>query len=150
MPNIGASGSDLRFPISAITRDHGDSPALCLRHSAHDPPGGSRFVESKDSTPIRPTGDRPVKSPFFCFSASNLAQFFSFFLISTVRPAEGCNLRKSRGAQFAALQTVIVSERRSRERSRSRSEFGWSADRWLLTAKFSKNLVVHTLRRSSS
>jgi hypothetical protein len=85
--------------MSAMTRDYGDFAAFCLHPSAHDPPGGSRFVANKDSTAIRPNGDRTVESLFSVFQPSNPAQFQPDFFVLTVRSAEG---RKGRSCWLIA------------------------------------------------
>jgi hypothetical protein len=86
--------------MSAMTRDYGDSAALCLRPSASDPPRGSRFVEIKDANAIRPNGDRPVET-LFSFSAVQFGtQFQPDFFVFTVRSAEGRNATEPRGAQM--------------------------------------------------
>jgi hypothetical protein len=67
--------------------------------------------EKTDSTGRSPDG----RSPFFAFFRASIAINFSLASPITVRSAEGRKLKKPRGATIAALQTVIVSERRSRE-----------------------------------
>ena len=66
--------------------------------------------EKTDSTGRSPDG----RSPFFTYFRAPIALNLSLVPL-TVRPAEGRKLKKPRGATIAALQTVIVSERRSRE-----------------------------------
>jgi len=100
-----------------VTRftDHPIFAALCLRPSATDPTPLGVLLKAK----AQPQFERPFKrlsTPlFYVFQASNRGQFPACFLAFTVRSAEGRNFKKPRGVMIAAPQTVIVSERRSRE-----------------------------------
>jgi hypothetical protein len=68
--------------------------------------------EKTDSTGRSPDG----RIPFFTFFRALIALNRRLLCRSPLfRPAEGRKLKKPRGATIAALQTVIVSERRSRE-----------------------------------
>jgi hypothetical protein len=95
------------------------------------------LLKTKAKVPFDRAVDRTVEAFFCLFQRSNLAQFQPDFSVFTVRSAEGrkCEspARKTgvpdkpvaglAGWKFAALQTVIVSERRSLprvERSKAR------------------------------
>jgi hypothetical protein len=47
------------------------------------------FVENKSQTPIRPSGDRAVETPYLYFSAFQLSPIRPSFPVFTVRSAEG-------------------------------------------------------------
>ena len=75
------------FPMTRDVGDSGDRRATrasplpaSFSHRPHPP---RRFVENKGSTPIRPSGDRPVEAPFLSFSAVQSASisacFFRFY-----------------------------------------------------------------------
>jgi hypothetical protein len=67
--------------------------------------------EKTDSTGRSPDG----RSPFFAFFRAPIAINFSLASPSLSDRQRVAKLKKPRGATIAALQTVIVSERRSRE-----------------------------------
>jgi hypothetical protein len=96
-------------------------PSACvLQPTTH--PGVGALLQTKAQLPF----DRPVtersKTIFYLFQRSNPAQFRLCFLCFTVRSAEGRKLKKPRDAMIAAPQTVIVSERRSRESNDLKSD----------------------------
>jgi hypothetical protein len=75
-----------------------------------------RFVANKRRSSIRPNGDRTVEAPFSRFSR---AQSCCLDILFASRPTSVrqrvTNSKSCAALKTAALQTVIVSERRSRE-----------------------------------
>jgi len=69
--------------MSAISRDHGDFCSPLPASLSHRPTPHSTFVENKDQTSIRPSGDRAVEALFSRFSAVESgpisALFFRFY-----------------------------------------------------------------------
>jgi hypothetical protein len=116
--------------MSAMTRDSGDSCSPLPVSLSPRPTPPYRFVENKSQSAIRPSGDRTVETLFLSFlpveSVSFSWSFHTCNPLPTHRSAVGRNDIKLRGAKTAALRTVIVSERRSRESNdlKPSSKFG--------------------------
>jgi hypothetical protein len=84
------------FPITAITRDDGDSGDPCGPLPAslsQAPTPHKRFVENKSQTPIRPNCHRAVESPFFRFSGIQAGSISALFARSYCPVGRGSQSR---------------------------------------------------------
>lgn len=93
-------------------------PSACVP-SARDPPPIDAMLKAKGKPKFDSTVDRTVEASFWPFSPVKSVSLNRSFSrcnpLLTHRSAVGRTVPKLRGAKTAALRTVIVSERRSRE-----------------------------------